>query len=408
MQRVRTGWLRLFCLALAAMGPMTLGFGTLAAAQNAPGPGEKAPAITIDALTNAPEGAKANWEALGRGTTVIEFWGTWCGPCVAAIPHINELHDEFAPKGVHFLSVTYEEPELVDRFRERMPMRTWIGHDMDRDMVRAYGVRGWPTTFVVRDGVIVARTHPNTLTRERLAALVAGKGDPAVASLEAQAMTISRPAAADGPSAPADEPPIFQVLIRKGGDEGMIGFGSTNLTMQGIGLRSVIGNLWDGPMYTLEIDPRVPDDHYDVICTMPHEMYDHMRPMVRDIVMRMMQLRSRTEPRSITGYEARLAPGGLKLQSGLGERSGMSSSGTRESLTITSASAPFDTIIGNVSGVLNAPVVDKTGAQGYYCLNLTLPRDPEQLKAALRERVGLVLVPFEQSIEVTIIEPVKD
>ena len=45
-------------------------------------------------------------------------------------------------------------------------------------MVEAWAVRAWPTTFVVRDGVIIARTSPNALTHQRLAAIVEGKGDP--------------------------------------------------------------------------------------------------------------------------------------------------------------------------------------------------------------------------------------
>lgn len=414
MQRVRTGWLRLFCLALAAMGPMTPGL-----AQNAPGPGEKAPAITIDALTNAPEGAKANWEALGRGTTVIEFWGTWCGPCVAAIPHINELHDEFAPKGVHFLSVTYEEPELVDRFRQRLPMHTWIGHDMDRDMVRAYGVRGWPTTFVVRDGVIVARTHPSSLSKERLAALVAGEEDPLAAVEQPRAAGDEARVGADGRpvfdgfvtpgidpySMLKDERPIFQVIVRKAGQQAMSSVSGPRMTNLGGSVGSIVVGLFGLPAYAFEIDPSVPDERFDVIYRVPTEQRDTLLPLVREMVLAGLGVRLEKHRRVVDAWELRVAEGGLKLEPGLDRPSGSSVTSDGTSLTLTSSSAAIANLANTLSGTMRGPVLDRTGLDGSYFLNLTLPMSADDLPKALEEAAGLVLVPIKEEIEFTLVKP---
>ncbi|MCW5757119.1 MAG: TIGR03435 family protein [Phycisphaeraceae bacterium] len=419
MQRVRTGWLRLFCLALAAIGPMTPGL-----AQNAPGPGEKAPAITLDALTNAPEGAKANWEALGRGTTVIEFWGTWCGPCVAAIPHINDLHDEFAPKGVHFLSVTYEEPELVDRFRERMPMRTWIGHDMDRDMVRAYGVRGWPTTFVVRDGVIVARTHPSSLSKERLAAMVAGKDDPAAALEQPRAAGHEARVGADGRPAfdgfvtagidpysmltKPDDQPTFQVIVRKAGDMAMGSTSGSSMTRLGSSIEGIISGLYALPSYAVEIDDTLSEKRFDVIYRVPQEQRQALMPLVREMVAAGLGVRLEKQRRVVDAWELRVAEGGLKLEPGLDRPSGSSVTSDGTSLTVTSSSAAIANLANTLSHTMRGPVLDRTGLDGSYFLNLTLPMSADDLPKALEEAAGLVLVPTRHEIEFTIIRPAKD
>lgn len=54
--------------------------------------GQAAPELGIEKFLQAPEGEKT-LSALKGKVIVLEFWATWCGPCVAAIPHLNQLHD---------------------------------------------------------------------------------------------------------------------------------------------------------------------------------------------------------------------------------------------------------------------------------------------------------------------------
>lgn len=50
---------------------------------------------------------------------VVEFWATWCGPCIASMPHLAHLQTEYADKGVQLISISDEELETVKRFLER-------------------------------------------------------------------------------------------------------------------------------------------------------------------------------------------------------------------------------------------------------------------------------------------------
>src|SRR5690606_7760491 len=108
----------------------------------------------------------------------------------------------------------------------------------------------------------------------------------------------------------------------------------------------------------------------------------------------------------VDAYELRVAEDGVKLEPGL-ERAGSSASSDGTSYTITSASASMRMIVNNLSGLLGGPVIDRTGLQGPYFLNLTLPMDAEAIPAALEDRTGLTLRPMKQEIEVTIIKPAK-
>ncbi|MEQ8317480.1 MAG: TIGR03435 family protein [Phycisphaerales bacterium] len=389
-----------------------------ARAQQAPGPGDAAPPITLDALTNAPEGANASWEAWSNGTTVIEFWGTWCGPCVAAIPHINELHDEFAPKGVNFLSVTYEEPAITDSFQERMKLHTWIGHDMDRSMVKDYAVRGWPTTFIVRDGTIVSRTHPTALTKERLATIVEGKPDPYAArehqdiKAPGQVGPDGRPVLSGGmtagidPYSPIEDQPAIQVIVRPAGNYSMTSASGTALTALGRTAGSVVTSLYNLRGYAVEVDPAVTDQKFDVIYRVPRDQYNTLMPAVRELITAGLGVRLETEMREVDAYKLRIADTGLKLKdSGVDRHLGTSSMMNGRTITLTSASASMATIVGNVAGIMSAPVLDRTDHEGYLFLDLDLTADKTTLPAELLEQAGLVLVPTRHEIEFTIIKP---
>jgi thiol-disulfide isomerase/thioredoxin len=50
---------------------------------------------------------------------VVEFWATWCGPCISSMPHLAELQREYADRGVQIISVSDEDLQTVERFLKR-------------------------------------------------------------------------------------------------------------------------------------------------------------------------------------------------------------------------------------------------------------------------------------------------
>lgn len=126
--------------------------------------GDPAPALTTEHWVKGDAPAE-----LQRGTVyVIEFWATWCKPCIASFPHLSELQERYGDELV-ILSVSDESLDTVTPFlaKEKHASVTHytMGTDPDRSMysdwMEAAKMRGIPTAFIVdREGVIQYIGHP--------------------------------------------------------------------------------------------------------------------------------------------------------------------------------------------------------------------------------------------------------
>lgn len=141
--------------------------------------GEPAPDLAFTELLQAPAGAKTDWASLHGRAVVVNFWATWCVPCVAEIPLMNSLAAAVDPAKVQFIAADYngESRQKVEAFLKKHPMSAWIGIDTARETQKRLGVRPIPITFVIGpDGRIAHVTgHPENLTAEKLTALAEGK-----------------------------------------------------------------------------------------------------------------------------------------------------------------------------------------------------------------------------------------
>ena len=114
---------------------------------------------------------------------VFECWATWCGPCIAAIPHLNDLHKKYSDKGLRIFGINVWEDgeEKVAKFVKNKgegmsyPVAyTGKGSEFEKQWLKPAGVNGIPHAFVVRNGKLVTSTHPSQLTDKIINALLSG------------------------------------------------------------------------------------------------------------------------------------------------------------------------------------------------------------------------------------------
>jgi thiol-disulfide isomerase/thioredoxin len=87
----------------------------------------------------------------------INFWATWCSPCVAEMPEIQSLYQKWGDK-VAFMLVTGEKPEVVKAFMDKNKYRMPVFYLANIPPPKALSFRGYPTTFIIsKDGKVVSR-----------------------------------------------------------------------------------------------------------------------------------------------------------------------------------------------------------------------------------------------------------
>src|SRR5262245_6609193 len=122
----------------------------------APSIGQPAPSFELEAWTNLATGEKEPTPNSLHGSVVLlEFWGTWCAPCVRAMPRIQALHDRLKDQGLKVLGISYEPVNVIEPFAKSNGYTFALGSDPAKRVVEAYGVASWPTSIVIgKDGKI--------------------------------------------------------------------------------------------------------------------------------------------------------------------------------------------------------------------------------------------------------------
>jgi len=368
-----------------------------------PEKGTLAPPLDSLQLLQAPLGAKADWASLKGKVVVLEFWATWCSPCVASLPHLNQLVETLNPAKFQFISIDDEDLKAVQTFLTRKKMAGWVGVDASGGVFTRYGINSRPTTIIVDgNGKIVAVTEIDSVSAADLQAVAAGKN---VAFKPTTEIITSSGAS----TANTATKPLFAVSLSKAAPDAKAS--QVNHPPTGT---DFLGNDADGLMtnafntfekrYVLK-DP-LPEGRYDLrmnFIDVPNSVIDSV---VQQAVLAALHLQIQSKTLTKSAYILRATEASKKLLSpsasthkvkrGYWHGGYLLMNGTMDDLAYVLATG------------LENPVVNETGIDGTFDARFIVAGgDVDSLNVVLKENLGLELVQGNQEMSITVLEVSK-
>jgi cytochrome c biogenesis protein CcmG/thiol:disulfide interchange protein DsbE len=119
------------------------------------GVGDKAPGFSIV----ADNGRTITRSDFGGRLLVLNFWATWCPPCIQEMPSLVAFQEQMRSKGVVVLGISVDKnPQVYKQFLESAKVSFITARDPEADITASYGTFKYPETYVINtDGKVLEK-----------------------------------------------------------------------------------------------------------------------------------------------------------------------------------------------------------------------------------------------------------
>jgi thiol-disulfide isomerase/thioredoxin len=126
---------------------------------------------SVVAASAPPPQAAPRWpllDSLHGKVVLVDFWASWCGPCLQSFPWMNELHAKHGGDGLVIIAVNVDqEPAQAEAFLEKVPARFRVEYDHAGDLARQFNVQAMPTSVLIDRGGKVRVRHAGFKNKQR-------------------------------------------------------------------------------------------------------------------------------------------------------------------------------------------------------------------------------------------------
>ncbi|MES2108494.1 MAG: TIGR03435 family protein [Bacteroidota bacterium] len=372
--------------------------------------GQKIPAIKLQTILNAPA-KTVELESLKGKVIWLEFWATYCGPCITAMTHVEQLQKQYKGK-LQVITITVEKEKRINQFLKTLPFALWFAVDTADAMRNYFPYSTIPHSVLIdATGKVVAITAPENITSKTIAAVIAGK--PVDLPLKQDDMTEDPIKAYFSAADTVTSRVLIQPEIKGARSMGKTypmdtAFKNRRLTMMNLPLESIYRMAYQDLPYGRTIDLTPKEDikqnktKYCVDIIVPKgqeaELY---QTLVKDLQQRF-DLKVAIEKRKKDVYVLKIANAAkIKLltpSAKIGDNiSGSSGAFSGEGVKLEKIADYLEGF-----GLVNMPVVDETGDSARY--DITFNYQPEK-KGALTEALtslGLKLEKGQREIDMLV------
>ena len=336
---------------------------------------------------------------------MLEFWATWCAPCIASLPHQNQLVEALDPARFQFISIDDEDPKLVQTFLVKKKMGGWVGLDSSGSVFARYGVESRPTTIVVdAQGKIVAATQMEDLNAADLEAVAQGKS---IAFKPALEIVSGSPA-----SAPTATHPLFSVSFSKADPDAkpsMVKHPPSGTDYLGMDAGTLLTYIWNPIDLRAVLKDPLPEGRYDLRVELAAAPPAQTTSMIQSAVFCGLHLTVQTKTVTKREYILKATDNAAAAMQALATPPASKAKKLRGYWNGRAgiSKGSMDDLAYILETGLETPVANQTGIAGTFDVRFNFKQeDIEDANAALKKTLGLELVPGTQGRTLTLQEVV--